>query len=526
MTNGRSVEWAKTMLGEIAWNVRTRKKPQQYPDMPFIGMDNVEPHTMRLLGTVPASTMKSNAVHFLPGDVLYGRLRPYLNKVLSVDFEGLASAEFIALSMPEGINAAFVKYRLNTAEFVAFTSKLDTGDRPRVDYAQISEFGLTIPPVPEQKRIVESIESYLSRLDDAVITLERVQRNLKRYRASVLKAAVEGRLVPTEAELAKQENRDYEPASVLLERILKERKRRFVEDAAEKGRARAEAKEKSSGKPWTDADNKKSLVVERAKVAKKYKEPAAPDTAELPKLPEGWCWAVLDQLTWHLTSGSRGWAKYYAEVGPIFIRAQDLKYDRLSLGRSARVQLPGSVEGTRTRVEAGDLLVTITGANVTKTGFVPEGMGEGYVSQHVGLCRPVDTDLIRYIHLWVVGPFSGRAILERAAYGAGKPGLNLDNLKSLPVPLPPTSERQRVVAEVESRLSQATQAETTAERSVVRANRLRQAILKWAFEGKLVDQDPNDEPACVLLERINTERAAENKEKGKTASRGRKRKAS
>ena len=86
-----------------------------------------------------------------------------------------------------------------------------------------------MPPLREQQRIVEAIESYFTRLDDAVATLERVQRNLKRYRASVLKAAVEGRLVPTEAALAEQEGRDYEPASVLLERILTERRRRWAE---------------------------------------------------------------------------------------------------------------------------------------------------------------------------------------------------------------------------------------------------------------------------------------------------------
>ena len=120
-------------------------------------------------------------------------------------------------------------------------------------------------PVPslrptEQRRIVEAIESYFTRLDDAVATLERVQRNLKRYRASVLKAAVEGRLVPTEAELARAEGRDYEPASALLERILAERRRR-----------------------WHEAGGRG-----------KYQEPVAPDTTDLPELPEGWCWASVD----------------------------------------------------------------------------------------------------------------------------------------------------------------------------------------------------------------------------------------
>jgi len=143
-------------------------------------------------------------------------------------------------------------------------------------------FTLPVPvaPLHEQRRIAEAIESYFSRLDDAVATLERVQRNLKRYRASVLKAAVEGRLVPTEAteaELARRQGRDYESASALLERILLERRRRWAE--AELAKMKAAGKAPTNGK-WKA----------------KYKEPVAPDTTELPDLPGGWCWASVEQL--------------------------------------------------------------------------------------------------------------------------------------------------------------------------------------------------------------------------------------
>ena len=127
---------------------------------------------------------------------------------------------------------------------------------------------------PNSRRIVDAIDSYLTRLDDAVASLERVQAKLKAYRASVLKAAVEGRLVPTEASLARAEKRDYEPAEVLLARILKERRRRWEEAEL--------AKLKAAGK--TPKDDKWKA---------KYEEPVAPDTSTLPELPEGWCWASV-----------------------------------------------------------------------------------------------------------------------------------------------------------------------------------------------------------------------------------------
>jgi type I restriction enzyme S subunit len=128
---------------------------------------------------------------------------------------------------------------------------------------------MPLPPLPEQHRIVGAIESYFSRLDDAVANLERVARNLKRYRASVLKAAVEGRLVTTEAELARTEGREYEPASVLLERTLAERRQR--------GAVRG--------------------------MRGKYREPTRGDASALRSLPEGWCWASVAEVFSSVTDG-------------------------------------------------------------------------------------------------------------------------------------------------------------------------------------------------------------------------------
>ena len=159
----------------------------------------------------------------------------------------------------------------------------------------LSEWEIHLPPRDEQRRIVETVDSYFTRLDGVAATLERVRRNLKRYRASILKAAVEGRLVPTEADLARAEGRDYEPASVLLQRILVERRRRWEEAEL--------ARMKAAGKTPKD---------DRWKA--RYKEPTVPDTATLSPLPEGWCWATSDQLFWFVTSGSRGWAKYYSDT--------------------------------------------------------------------------------------------------------------------------------------------------------------------------------------------------------------------
>jgi len=181
-------------LGEVVKPTRPRVKPSDFPDLPFIGMEHVEAHSMKLLGTVPAATMKSSAVHFKPGDVLYGRLRPYLNKVYRPTFEGLCSAEFIVLPENERIDGGYLQYLLNSSAFVRYASHLNTGDRPRVDFDQLAPYEIPLPDLDEQRRIVAEAEKQFSRLDEAVANLKRVKAHLKRYKAAVLKAAIEGQL--------------------------------------------------------------------------------------------------------------------------------------------------------------------------------------------------------------------------------------------------------------------------------------------------------------------------------------------
>ncbi|MCZ6672542.1 MAG: restriction endonuclease subunit S [Verrucomicrobia bacterium] len=180
MKNDLPLDWEILPLGEVVNPSRPRIKPSQNPDLQFIGMEHVEAHTMKLLQTVPAGTMKSSAVHFQPGDVLYGRLRPYLNKVYRPKFEGLCSAEFIVFPETDGLDSRYLQYFLNSSTFVSFASHLNTGDRPRVDFDQLAPYPFPLAPLRQQKRIVAEIEKQFSRLDEAVANLKRVKANLKR----------------------------------------------------------------------------------------------------------------------------------------------------------------------------------------------------------------------------------------------------------------------------------------------------------------------------------------------------------
>lgn len=115
--------WVLTKLRDVAQPTRPRHSPRDYPALQFIGMEHIEAQTMRLLGSVPAESMRSAAVHFQPGDVLYGRLRPYLNKVFRPDFEGLCSAEFIVFPETAWLDSKYLQYLLNSSEFLGARQK-------------------------------------------------------------------------------------------------------------------------------------------------------------------------------------------------------------------------------------------------------------------------------------------------------------------------------------------------------------------------------------------------------------------
>ncbi|MDD2744443.1 MAG: restriction endonuclease subunit S [Rhodocyclaceae bacterium] len=225
----------------------------------------------------------------------------------------------------------------------------------------------------------------------------------------------------------------------------------------------------------------------------------------------GWREKSMGQLLGFLTSGSRGWAAYYATSGNLFVRAQNIKHDRLELDDVAFVALPDKAEGLRTRIQHGDLLITITGANVTKSALVKHDLGVAYVSQHVALCRPTTEILPEYLYWFVVAEAAGRKQLTDMAYGAGKPGLNLENIRSVHVPFPSLHEQQEIVELIESKLSEADQLDQTLATALQQADALRQSILKKAFHGQLVKQDKNEEPATALLERIRAEKSCQPK---------------
>ena len=305
--------------------------------------------------SITGRAVKESATNLLPaGAVLVvtrsGILR-HTFPVAVTDVPVTINQDLKALVPIDGVDPKFVAYGLRafSPEILNQCSKQGTTVNS-IETKELMRFQLPLFSTEAQTRIVAEIEKQFSRLDEAVANLKGVKANLKRYKAAVLKAAVEGKL--TEEWRRGTACRAHD-----------------VQGNADQGGSQGTA---CRAPTETGAELLQRILAERRKAAGKgkYKEPVGPDTRGLPELPVGWVWVSVEQLARLVTSGSRGWGDSYSRVGPLFIRAQDIKTDSLVLENAARVNVPISAEGTRSSVSNDDILVTITGANVTKSAFV------------------------------------------------------------------------------------------------------------------------------------------------------------
>ncbi len=445
---------------------------------------------MRLLGTIPSGLMKSSANTFRSGDVLYGRLRSYLNKVYQPGFGGLCSGEFIVMPETTAVSGRFLKYRLNASDFVHFASHINTGDRPRVDFGQISNFDLSLPPRPEQIRIADALDELFSDLDAGVASLEQAQDKLKLYRTSVLKASVEGTLTAD----WRAQHPQTEPASELLERILVERRRRW-----EEGQLRS-----FEGKGGAPPRNWKA----------KYKEPVAPETTGLPALPDGWCWAGFDQIGGIQGGLQKSPARRPRKNHYPYLRVANVHRGTLELSNLHRFELTPD-ELKKLRLEPGDILIVEGNGSRTEIGRCALWTGEvaDCVHQnHIIRVRPIDGLIPKYMDTFLNSPTGQNAIQNVASSTSGLYTLSISKIRRLSLTLPPLIEQKAIVEAVEERLSVIDRLEADLAAKLESVQGLRQSILKHAFTGKLVPQDPNDEPAADLLKRIAAEREERSRE--------------
>lgn len=372
---------------------------------------------------------------------------------------------------------------------------------------RFEESRLLLAPLNEQRRIVAKIDELFSDLDAGVAALERAKAKLARYRAAVLEAAIEGRLTAD----WRAAHPDAEPASELLARIVAERRRRWEEEQL----ARFASANRQPPKAWRE----------------KYREPERPNFESLPPLPEGWCWASFGQIA-IFQNGRAVPSAEYADEGVKLLRPGNLFADgSVRWNEKNTRRLPGRwAEEHPDYIVRGDELVM----NLTAQSLADEFLGrtcrtspeeECLLNQRLARITPLDGLNADYA-LVVLKSRHFRSFANGLNTGSLIQHMFTSQLDGFPFPLPPTDEQTAIahrVREILGTVDRTSEYVDTAER---RCSRLRQSILRRAFEGRLVPQDPTDEPAAGLLARVAAEReiagGVKTKRQGKkrTAARG------
>lgn len=471
--------WAWTTLGDVAELVGggtpSRERPEYFAgkniwltptEIPKNRVSTLSDSRERISDL---GIKKSSARVVPPGSVLMTS-RATIGYVAIAGAPVTTNQGFANFICGQSVHNAYLAYWL-WSQRDAFIEQATGTTFKEITKSKLRPIRFPLAPLPEQRRIVAKIEELFSRLDAGVAALKRVQAALKRYKASVLKAACEGRLVP-------QDPSD-EPADVLLARILAERRAMWEADLRAKGK-----------------DPKKA----------EYQEPPGP-SRDAGSSPERWAAATVRQLTSTITSGSRDWSKYYGEGTGVFLMAQNVRPGRLDLTYKQLVNPPpNDRDRKRSQVLVGDLLVTIVGANTGDVCRVAQVLPEHFVCQSVALMRPVEATLAPYMELYLTSDENGQRQYREFMYGAGRPHLSFEQLEQTIIGVPPLEEQRRIVAEVERRMSLVSELERSLGDNLARAARLRQSILARAFSGQLVPLDPTDEPADRLLAQIQVGR--------------------
>ena len=401
--------------------------------------------------------VKKGFTHFAEGDVVMAKITPCFENAKSavmrnlVNGAGAGTTELLVfrgetkIILPE-----FVLIYLKTRGFISRGEPRMTGSagQKRVPREYFAGSPFPLPPLAEQKRIVAKVDELMALCD----RLE-VQQQERDAQASALARASLARFAeaPTPANLNLLFHKSYSISPAEL--------RKVILTMAVQGKLLPQ--------------DPKDEPVQRTFLGLKPFNSGISGTIEAPSQ-----WEVCDyrSLTSLVTSGSRRWKEYYADAGAIFIRTQNIKTDSLVLDDVAFVQLPKTAEGMRSQVLKNDIMITITGANVTKAARVIEVIPEAYISQHIALTRPRWSEMSQWLHLCFVSHGSARGMLEQLAYG-DKPGLNLNNIRDLILPIPPLAEQYRIVAKVDQLMTLVDQLETKLAASRATAKSLLEALV-------------------------------------------------
>ena len=416
--------WVWVRLGAVCY--ASKEKSNDFSnDIKYIGLEHLE-KDKGIVGFSSADKVKSTKNAFKEGQILYGRLRPYLNKHDITSFDGVCSTDILVFEVTNLVANVLVDNFFNLPFFIEYVVSNSKGiNLPRVSEETVLNTTFPLPPLSEQQRIVERIEELFAKLDEAKERLQEVADSFAVRKAAILHKAFTG-------ELTKQWRREN-----------------GVSD---------ESWEEKKGEDFFE----------------------------------------------YVTSGSRGWAKYYSDKGSIFVRMGNLNHGTIELDFSdiQYVELPDQVEGQRSKLQKNDILISIT-ADVGMIGLVREDM-DAYINQHVALVRPKDNLYAEFLAWYFVSDV-GLKQMQNKQRGATKIGLGLQDIRSIILKIPSLPEQHEIVRLIDALLARERAAQQAAEQALASIDLMKKSILARAFRGELGTNKASEASALELLRQVLAE---------------------
>lgn len=494
--------WVKTTLSEVTSVSRAKAEPDNFSDVPHIGLEHIEGGSNRILSIGTVEDVKSTKSVFQRGDVLYGKLRPYLKKVCRPDFDGVCSTDILVFPESPSLDNGYLLYFLSQQSTADYATQNSNGiNLPRISSSVLGEIEFPLPPLAEQRRIVAQIEALQERSRRAREALAEVGPLLEQFRQSVLAAAFRGDLTAD----WRAAHPHVEPASALLQRIRVERRHRWEQAEL----AKYAAKGQKPPKNWQE----------------KYQEPEPVDDSDMPALPEGWCWASVEAISLFVTDGDHNPPKR-VESGIPHLTAKNIKNWSINFDNCSYLT-PEGFEQTRKRYEPrpGDLIVTCVGT-LGQTAIVPKDCVFS-ADRNLAAIRVVPNGINVETLMYSLNTVRAQLHMGAISGSTAQPHVYLSDLRALCIQIPPLAEQYEINCRIRRVVALIDEIERLSRESLSHNEDLNQAILAKAFRGELVPQDPNDEPASILLERIRAQRAqqaeaAKGQKKTATTQRGNK----
>ncbi|MBP5074832.1 restriction endonuclease subunit S [Pseudomonas chlororaphis] len=432
--------WISTTLGQVVnyADNETVDPTDMPPEAWLLELEDIQRDTGKVLEwkTVGERLPKSAKNRFRAGDVLYGKLRPYLNKVVKAEKNGFCSNEIIAIS-PGLLDQSYLFFSIRSPNFIDYVSNVSHGMRmPRLGTQQAKGAPFRLPPLTEQTRIAAKLDELLAQVDTLKTRIDGIPALLKRFRQSVLAAAVSGQLT----------------------------------------------------EEW------------RLKIASADQL----DHSAYPEVP-------LDSLA-DFQNGFAFKSDWFSKTGDIQVaKIGNVRNGKVDLDNSpAFVSYEVGSEYQRFMTLEGDILLSMTGTKYKRdygnACSAPAGI---LVNQRVGKLRP-QRDKVdgRFLLLCLQTAGFREQFFSGETGQVSQGNVGSEHIKKCLIPSPPIEEQAEIVCRTAQLFAFAEQVEAKVVLAKSRVDHLAQSILAKAFRGELVPQDPNDEPASVLLERIKAQRAA------------------